>query len=854
MEKRAGNFIFLRKMVPLFPVHSIDKMKHLFCQSTNRGTITYACLPHPHHLSYILPPLFLFCIGLLWASIPLSHAQQSVRSKTYAIPPGPLTATLNRFAEEAGIFLSSTAELADGKTSPGLQGSYTIAEGLSILLMGSGLEAMETADRTYTLKKSSVPPPQSSDEALMLPAMTVVADAESDSGILKPYAGGQVARGGRLGILGNRDFMDTPFNRTSYTAELMQNQQARFIADALNNDPTARAAGSGSTGLDSFSIRGFNVTNADLLFNGLAGVTPSFFNSMMAESIERIEVLKGPNALLNGVALNGGIGGAINMIPKRAADIPLTQFTASYISNTQFSGHIDVGRRFGSDNQFGVRLNGVYRNGDTPIDNHSQESALATLGFNYQSGRLRLSTDLGYQDQDFQGTRRFARVAPGLEVPKAPNNRTNFYDPYEFNDTQVYYGALRGEYDLNNKLTVYTAFGGSVRNQRTTGTNRTIIDALGNMSGGINPVGFSADKMYSWTLEAGLQGRFTTGVLQHQAVLAYTLSDREWRRINVPALSSPYPASNIYKPIYGPEPDSSLQPGPGDARKMQDLTLSSIALVDTLSVFDERVQLTLGTRWQQIDAANFNTNTGAMTSDYKKDKATPMVGLVVKPWQRVSLYANYIQGLQQGPTAPLTATNAGEVFSPFVTKQYEVGAKVDFGRIATTLAFYQVAQPSGIIDPVTNIFSVNGEQRHRGVDFNVFGEVARGVRLLGGVAYIDSELTKTQGGINQGNNGISVPDLRLVIGTEWDIPFIRGLTMDGRVIRNSSIYLDPANTQKTPAWTRLDIGARYYFSKLLTLRANLNNAFGRNYWDTDSFGQLILSDPRTFFVSATFDF
>ncbi len=78
--------------------------------------------------------------------------------------------------------------------------------------------------------------------------------------------------------------------------------------------------------------------------------------------------------------------------------------------------------------------------------------------------------------------------------------------------------------------------------------------------------------------------------------------------------------------------------------------------------------------------------------------------------------------------------------------------------------------------------------------------------------------------------------------------------MNGRVIRNSSIYLDPANTQKTPAWTRLDIGARYYFSKLLTLRANLNNALGRNYWDTDSFGQLILSDPRTFFVSATFDF
>jgi iron complex outermembrane receptor protein len=144
--------------------------------------------------------------------------------------------------------------------------------------------------------------------------------------------------------------------------------------------------------------------------------------------------------------------------------------------------------------------------------------------------------------------------------------------------------------------------------------------------------------------------------------------------------------SNIYNQVFGPGPDKSLQPSPGDAKKFQDLTLSGTALADTLSILDERVQLTLGARYQRIDSTFFNITTGAVTSNYNEGKITPMVGLVVKPWQRLALYANYIQGLQEGPVAPLTAANAGEGFDPFVTKQYEVGAKLDFGRFATTLA------------------------------------------------------------------------------------------------------------------------------------------------------------------------
>ena len=100
-------------------------------------------------------------------------------------------------------------------------------------------------------------------------------------------------------------------------------------------------------------------------------------------------MLKGPSAMLNGMPPIGAIGGTINVVPKRAPDEPLTQFTANYVSASQFGGHADIARRFGADKQFGVRFNGVFRSGQTDVQCNSEQRALAALGLDFRGDHVR---------------------------------------------------------------------------------------------------------------------------------------------------------------------------------------------------------------------------------------------------------------------------------------------------------------------------------------------------------------------------------------------------------------------------------------------------------------------------------
>ena len=781
---------------------------------------------------------------------PAQSQAQAPSTASFDIPAQPLASALTAFGRQSGLQVVFDAAAVAGKSSAGVAGTMSPQQALQQLLVGTGVSFRHSSPTSVTITAAG-----SSAMALdpvRVQGNTVPPQAMIDN-LPPPYAGGQVATGSQLGLLGNRSVMDTPFNQTSYTAQKAQDQQARTVKDVLIDDPSIRSMRSAlGAGDDNVYIRGFSVSNTATAYGGLYGILPT--NSISAEIAERVEVLKGPGVMLNGMAPNFGfIGGTINVVPKRAPDADLTQATASYMSAGQFGGSVDVARRAGDDKQFGVRFNGAFRAGPTSVEWNTDRLGLGLLGLDFRGDRVRLSADLGYQTEYIGGVYPFIGLNAGVPIPRAPDAASNPGQPWGYFDRRDLFGVVRAEGDISDNFTVYAAFGAHDNRFNLLGAG---IVTVSNFNGAATATP-SYTNLYNTYLsgETGVRGFFDTGPIRHE--LAVTATGFQQYSGTGRASGTPF-ATNLYEATVTAQPNLTA-----NAPLASSTTLTSFGFADTLSAADKRVQLTAGLRFQRVQSANYSPTTAAVTSYYDASAASPSVALVVKPfWDNVSIYGNWIQGLQQGFTVSPPFSNAGEVFAPFRSTQFEAGVKVDWGRLTTTMSLFQITQPSTVTNLATNALVASGEQVNQGLELNVFGEVTPGLRLLGGAMFLNAFLAKQQGGPTEGWIAPFSPGVQYNLASEWDLPFVPGLTLTGRTIYTGPQYIDTSFPRRELAeWVRFDVGARYAFEnpgakgKLLVARFNVDNVLGANYWEG---GQGTLTfftgKPRTFRLSLTADF
>jgi len=668
------------------------------------------------------------------------------------------------------------------------------------------------------------------------------------------YAGGQVARGANLGVLGNKDFMDTPFNVTSYTAQTMEDKQADTLYDVLINDPSVRFTTSTGHINENYMIRGLEVNYQYLYFNGMQGLAPQYH--VPVEFLERVEVLKGPTSFLYG-GMSTSVGGAINLVPKRAGEEDITTFTTDYTSSSNLGGHIDIGRRFGENKEWGIRFNGVYADGDTEVDGQSKKRLLGALGVDYRKDKWRLSLD-AYGSEESYDNGATSMYYLGKGYVKAPDGSTNAYKGTS--GTIRNNGILfKGEYDIQDNLTAYAGIG------QLSGRATGFINGnhVLNLQSDGTATARNVFNQYFWTdttsADFGLRGTYQTGSVKHQVVLGASFQDTDYSNAYTSGTGS-Y-ATNIYNPISLADYYNSLV-SPAKGNKTLVTELSSYLLSDTLSFDEDKVQLTLGARRQNVNQTTYKyssttaTGTPTSTTTYDADATTPMVGLIVKPWGKsVSLYANYIEALSPGTVVGTAYDNANEVLAPYKTKQQEIGVKWDKGNFANTLAFFQIKMPS--YTTTDNIYSYDGEQNNRGIEWNTFGSVAKNLRLLGGVAYTHGELVNSNTSSNNGNTPFGVPKWTINAGVEWDTPWNKDLTLSLLTVYTGSQYINNANTIKIPSWVRYDLSARYKTTinnVPVTYRASVVNLFDKHYWAGlfSSENYVTLGGPRTFKLSATF--
>lgn len=766
-------------------------------------------------------------------------------SRNVNIGPGLLSHTLAQFAVSVGVPLSfDPAQLGD-RQSPGLQGAYSVQSGFAQLLDGSGFELIATGGNGYTIA-----PRVAAGGALELGATSVSALRDDNA---ETYGGGQVAKVAQVGMLGNQALKDLPFSVTSYTAKTIADQQAQTVGDVLLNDASVRQSAGFGNFSQVFMIRGLPLASDDISYNGLYGVLPR--QIIATEALERVELFKGPNAFVNGVTPSGsGIGGGVNLQPKRANDIPTRSVTLDYSADGRVGGHLDLGQRFGEDNRFGARVNLLQREGDTAVDDEDQRSSLISLGLDYRGDRLRISTDLGYQKQVINQGRSVVYVDSSLKkVPKVPDANAGYAQSWSYSQLEDTFGMARAEYDLSDNWTAYVAGGAKHTRENGVYSSLTLTDLNGNARGGMLYPPHDEDNQ---SLMAGLNGHLNTGPVSHQLNLGLAGIWGEQRSAFETIGTAGRYSTNIYNVTDKPRPRAtSFGSDIHDPRIVGKNTLRSAAVSDTLGFIDDRVLLTLGVRRQDLKVDGWNTTTGARTSSYEESITTPVYGLVIKPWEHVSFYANRIEGLAKGPTPPTSAINRDETFAPVRSKQIEAGVRLDMDSYGASLGVYRIEQPSSYTQD--GIFRVDGQQQNKGLELNVYGEPLDGLRLLSGATLMKTEIEGSTNGVNDGNRAVGVPRFQLNLGADWDVPGIEGAALSARMLRTGGQYLNAANTQSIPAWNRFDVGSRYAFKldeKEITLRANLENVANKAYWASANGGYLTQGTPRTLKVSATVDF
>ena len=283
----------------------------------------------------------------------------------------------------------------------------------------------------------------------------------------------------------------------------------------------------------------------------------------------------------------------------------------------------------------------------------------------------------------------------------------------------------------------------------------------------------------------------------------------------------------------------------------------SFGVVDRFGPADGSWLVVGGVRRQEIDS-----------DDYGAKETTATLGALARITDSISVYGNYGQGLEPGQVVPLyfneadriVYENAGDVLSPYVSESYEVGVKMERGSLGATAALFQITRPSVVnqeINATTYRLVADGEQRNRGIEFNVFGEPVDGLRLVAGLAFLDPVLTGTEGGANDGNVAVGTPKRGASLHAEWDVRRVEGLTLSSGLTYRSRQFADPENTTWIDDYTTVDVGIGYEPPRLPGARASVDviNVFDNKYWSTTGWGTTSWGEaPRVIKASLSMDF
>jgi iron complex outermembrane receptor protein len=654
------------------------------------------------------------------------------------------------------------------------------------------------------------------------------------------------AKAADTGALGPLPLIDTPFSVNVITHDLLVDQQTAYLGDFLKNDPSASI---GNVVISFGTLRGFSLGSSGFQYDGLPLGSILLDGRMGMQGIDRVEVLKGASAFLYGPGGTASLGGVINYVPKRATDAPVREAAITYASNAQLGVLADVGDRFGPDRQFGFRLNAGFRDGEGSTDDFKWRQAQFAGSLDWRVNRdLTLEAGLYYVDNVFDGIQPFfvgasnADGSPIVPIPSAPNLRHAISPSWNTFAQNGTIGTLRADWTIATDWSLTAQYGNGRNSRPYDGHHDTrfgvLDDAAGDLTLFANQEASRTDEQAAQLL---LHGKATTGPLAHKLTLGAAASE-EKNYGNF--LIAGFLPGNLYSRVDATEPATM----PMEALPYTGKTTTNGFFASDIVDLDAHWSVLLGGR--QAEVKTYNAD-GSQPPGGSVSRFSPTAALMWKPIHDALVYFNYAEGLEPGGTAPDGSSNAGQGMSPLVTHQYELGGKVDVGRLSLTAAVFDMKRPLQYRD-ATNAWVSNGDQQHRGVELMASGRVTDDLRIVAGAMFLDAKARNTGDPATNDQRVAGVPDWTANLYAEYRVRAVPGLSLKAGVYYSARQYFDNANLQSIPAWTRVDVGARYdtrIAGRDTAFLVAVENAGNRDYWQSALGNALTLGDPLT--VKAT---
>ena len=720
----------------------------------------------------------------------------------FDIPAGSLEGALAAFKQITGVTVSIGSSL--GATvrniySPGVRGTFSPSQALDRLLDGTGLAHRLSGANAYAIDVRAV----SESVEVRATLLDTGAGSTTATRTLTPLR-------------------DVPQSVTVITRHTIADQSMQSMADVVRYVPGV-GMGQGEGNRDTPILRG-NGTTADFFVDGVRDDV-QYFRDLY--NVERVEALKGPNAMIFG---RGGAGGVINRATRQA------DWSAVHELNVQGGSHdnrrlsLDLGRPLGA---FAARVTGMYENsnsyrGGVGVERYGVNPTVAfTLGGStlIRAGYERFhddrtadrgvpsygnrpvdtaaSTFFGDPDQSYSTVTVNALTAAvdhRLRGGVLLRNRTRYADYDKFYQNVFPSGAVSGD-GTTAPLSAYNN-----ATARRNVFNQTDLNVTA-FTGGIKHV-----------LLAGAEfGRQETDNLRNTGF--FTASGPSVTTIavpvNEPTLSLPM----------------TFRPGATDADNHGVATVAAVYAQDQVEL-SRHLQAVVGLRFDRFDVDFHNNRTGAdFTST--DNLVSPRAGLIYKPVEPVSIYSSY--SLTYVPRAgeqlsSLSLTN--QSLDPETFTNYEAGLKWDVRpALSLTAAVYRLNRANVIVpDPndATRAILVDG-QRTTGFELGAAGHITRAWSAVGGYAYQDGRITQTlSASARAGARLAQVPRHSFSLWNRYDVTPRWGV--GAGIIHNADMFTSTDNAVVLPAFTRVDGALFVRLSRALSAQVNVENLFDQRYF------------------------